>query len=61
MSQVYGNMFGQQVVNEMYHATGYHSLPKSATSSISMELEDKELWTRVYNMTNEMILTKAGR
>ena len=36
------------------------TLPPAA-SSINMELEDKELWTRFYNLTNEMILTKAGR
>ncbi|RMZ98336.1 T brachyury transcription factor [Brachionus plicatilis] len=30
-------------------------------SNISIDLEEKELWTRFYHLTNEMILTKAGR
>jgi hypothetical protein len=30
-------------------------------SQITMNLEDKDLWTRFYGLTNEMILTKAGR
>ncbi|CAF0710732.1 unnamed protein product [Brachionus calyciflorus] len=28
---------------------------------IKIDLEEKELWTRFYHLTNEMILTKAGR
>jgi hypothetical protein len=31
------------------------------TSSISMQLEEKDLWTKFHGVTNEMILTKAGR
>jgi hypothetical protein len=30
-------------------------------NGIFMELEDNELWSRFSNLTNEMILTKAGR
>jgi hypothetical protein len=30
-------------------------------NAIFMELEDNELWSRFSNLTNEMILTKAGR
>lgn len=31
------------------------------SNQIKMDLEEKDLWTRFYNLTNEMILTKAGR
>lgn len=30
-------------------------------SNIRVTLEDKDLWMRFYNVTNEMILTKVGR
>ena len=30
-------------------------------NNITIELEEKELWTRFYHLSNEMILTKAGR
>lgn len=34
---------------------------QNVNSDIQMELEDNDLWTRFANLTNEMILTKAGR
>jgi hypothetical protein len=34
---------------------------QNVNSGIQMELEDNDLWTRFANLTNEMILTKAGR
>ena len=30
-------------------------------TNIVMELGDKDLWSKFYEATNEMILTKAGR
>ena len=36
------------------------SHPLSSTN-ILVYLEDRELWTQFYQLTNEMILTKAGR
>ena len=35
--------------------------PQVPKEAIKMELDDKDLWTRFYNLNNEMILTKAGR
>ena len=29
--------------------------------NINIDLDEKELWTKFYGLTNEMILTKAGR
>ena len=28
---------------------------------INIDLDEKELWSKFYGLTNEMILTKAGR
>ena len=40
----------------------FTAYPQPHTSGvIHMELEDDELWTRFSELTNEMILTKAGR
>ena len=30
-------------------------------SAIQMELDEQEIWQQFYSVTNEMILTKAGR
>jgi hypothetical protein len=35
--------------------------PMGSSPPIRIELEDRELWTKFHSVTNEMILTKAGR
>lgn len=30
-------------------------------NQINIDLDEKELWSKFYGLTNEMILTKAGR
>ena len=56
--QAYLNNGMQANYNNMYAPVQQQQIPKEV---VKMELEDKELWTRFYNLNNEMILTKAGR
>ena len=37
------------------------NIPIQHHSNIRITLDDKDLWSRFYHVTNEMILTKAGR
>ena len=45
----FSNAYAEQINNNV------------SNNAIQMELEDNELWSRFSNLTNEMILTKAGR
>lgn len=38
-----------------------HQQYQANNNNILIDLEDKQLWTKFYHITNEMILTKAGR
>jgi hypothetical protein len=48
----------QQNQSELNHLVSSMSSP---VSDIKMELQDKPLWNQFHSLTNEMILTKAGR
>lgn len=56
---IYMNHLQHNMNQQVYQSVQGFNI--DAVEDIKMELEDKDLWTLFYNLTNEMILTKAGR
>lgn len=44
-----------------YNTEAMYSNYQQQVSGIQMELDEKDIWQQFYSVTNEMILTKAGR
>lgn len=50
-----------QPTGAQFHPGLALTTPTVAQNDIRVQLEDRDLWSRFYQVTNEMILTKAGR
>ena len=45
----------------MYLQSNQRYQQQQQPNLINIDLDEKELWSKFYGLTNEMILTKAGR
>ncbi|XP_013104120.1 T-related protein isoform X2 [Stomoxys calcitrans] len=49
------------MVNNNHNAMGNRGSPNALERNLHVSLDDRELWLRFQNLTNEMIVTKNGR